>query len=505
MHLTGCIRRPDFPDSHQRSSPIEQSVQQPPIHNSEILPLEQKKRFRVLVADDEKISRMTLGHYIKNMGYELVEAVDGEECIEILEQEDIDILLLDIYMPKKDGFDVMTWLNDHGLKIPVIMVTASHDIPKTVKCIKMGAFEYLTKPLDTERLKIVLRNALSESQLHGTVRQLQKELKSKELFQNIIGQSAAIRAAMEQALQVMDTELNVLILGESGTGKELFAQAIHKGSRRKKGPFISVNCAAISHELAESLLFGHVKGAFTGANSDHSGFFEQADRGTLFLDEIGDMNADIQAKVLRAIQEKKIRRVGEKKERTVDFRVISATNRDFSKSIENKEFRDDLYYRLEEYPLSIPPLRKRKEDIPLLAKHFLDQFCNANNFKPPAITQQAVDELMSYNWPGNVRELKNAVQRTAIRDRSIAEITSFMHTGPRESRQPVIQQEPAGDRPACVPRATSPDAIVPLEELERTAITEAYHICDRNPTKTAQVLGIGRATLYRKLKKFGIN
>lgn len=467
----------------------------------------QKKQYRVLIADDEKSTRILLTHFLKKMGYEPVDAIDGEECIEILEREQIDLLLLDITMPKKDGFAVMSYLQSKGRSLPVIMVTASHDIPQTVKCIKMGAYEYLTKPLDVDRLQIVLRNAITESELHDKVSQLKKELKSKEIFRNIVGDSPAIRQAMEQALQVMETELNVLILGESGTGKELFAQAIHEGSRRKNGPFVTINCAAITNELADSLLFGHVKGSFTGANTDHTGFFEQADGGTIFLDEIGDMSLDIQAKVLRVLQEKKIRRVGEKKERCVDFRVISATHRNFSQAINNKAFRDDLYYRLEEYPLYIPPLRDRKEDILLIAKHFLEEFCSANDLKQLNLSAEAVAEMIEHDWPGNVRELKNAIQRTAIRSKQSGEITSIRQPGTRPFSQ--TEQKAPVANPAALTTADHPGTrsgkIQSLDEIERLAIEEAYEACDRNPTKTAKVLGIGRATLYRKLKKFGLN
>ena len=464
----------------------------------------QRKQFRVLIADDDQSTRILLTHFLKKMGYITIEAIDGEECVSILEKEKIDILLLDISMPKKDGFGVMSYLKDNDRSMPVIMITASHDIPQTVKCIKMGAYEYLTKPLDVDRLEIVLRNAITESELHSKVSQLKKELKSKEIFRNIIGESSSIKHATEQALSVMETDLNVLIIGESGTGKELFAQAIHEGSKRKKGPFISVNCAAISHELAESLLFGHAKGSFTGANSDHEGFFEQADMGTLFLDEIGDMNADIQAKVLRAIQEKKIRRVGEKNERSIDFRVISATHWDFTAAFNSNSFRDDLYYRLEEYPLYLPPLRERQEDVPLLAKHFLEEFCRANNLKQLSFTPEAIEEMMEYQWPGNVRELKNAIQRTAISCKNSTEITSILrHRGGHPGKNDKIFAP--GDTPGKIDTTSKQEKILRLEEIERHAIEEAYKACEGNPTKTAQVLGIGRATLYRKLKKFGLN
>ena len=462
------------------------------------------KKYRVLIADDDKSTRILLNHFLKKMGYLPVDAIDGEECISILEREKIDILLLDINMPKKDGFGVMSYLRKKEIPIPVIMITALNDIPNTVKCIKMGAYEYLTKPLDVDRLQIVMRNAISESELHDAVSQLKKELKTKEIFRQIIGESSSIKQTMEQALQVMETDLNVLIIGESGTGKELFAQAIHEGSKRKHGPFISVNCAAISHELAESLLFGHSKGSFTGANNDHEGFFEQADQGTLFLDEIGDMNADIQAKVLRAIQEKKIRRVGEKIERSINFRVISATHWNFAHALDSNSFRDDLYYRLEEYPLYIPPLRERKEDIPFLAKHFLEEFCSANNIKQLSLTPEATEEMVEYHWPGNIRELKNAIQRTAISSKNIGEITSILrHRGGhiRKNDQKIATPN------NCTHLETSckKEKIQSLEEIERRAIEEAYKACEGNPTKTAQALGIGRATLYRKLKKFGLN
>ncbi|MGB8246955.1 MAG: sigma-54 dependent transcriptional regulator, partial [Chlorobium sp.] len=274
---------------------------------------------------------------------------------------------------------------------------------------------------------------------------------------------------------------------------------LHNGSKRKNGPFISVNCAAISNDLADSLLFGHVKGSFTGANNDHTGFFEQADRGTIFLDEIGDMNSDIQAKVLRALQEHKIRKVGEKAEKTVDFRVISATNRDFSEAIMNNQFREDLYFRLEEFPLFIPPLRDRDEDIKQLAKHFLDEFASANNLEPLQFSEEAMASLMEYGWPGNIRELKNAVQRAAVTRKS--NVIELLHTprihGKSPSQQPVLQKKAE----ECPPAVQS-SPLLSLEDHEREAILKACDASKGNLTRTAKMLGIGRATLYRKLDKF---
>jgi len=466
-----------------------------------------KSSRRVLIADDDVSSRKLLGHFITKMGYAVLFAEDGDACIRLMNDEQIDVLLLDINMPKKDGFDVMSYLAEHNIRLPVIMVTASNEIPLAVRCIKMGAYEYLTKPLDIDQLKIVFRNAISEHALHHEVQLLKKELKTKELFHHIIGRSTTVKKSMEQAMQVMEIDLNVLILGESGTGKELFAQAIHQGSKRKNGPFVSINCAAISNDLADSLLFGHKKGAFTGANGDHVGFFEQADGGTIFLDEIGDMNSDIQAKVLRVLQERKIRRVGEKTERAVDFRVISATNHDFSKAIRDNAFREDLYYRLEEFPINIPPLRERKEDIPLLARHFLDEFCSANNLGPMQISDTALSNLSAWHWPGNVRELKNAVQRAAVTCRGsvIEKLVSSLQPSPAAQTAP--EQTHAGSPAEPVIQNTGSienGNTVTIDELERTAVQKAFSSSGRNAAKAAETLGISRATFYRKLKKYGI-
>ena len=460
----------------------------------------------VLIADDDNTSRRILSHYVQKMGYTAVLAEDGDECIKCITDQPLDVILLDINMPKKDGFEVMLHLKAHNITTPVIMVTASNDVPHAVNCIKLGAFEYLTKPLNIERLEIVMRNALAESSLKTQVQLLQKELKSKELFHRIIGKSKAIKDAMEQAKQVMDTDLNVLILGESGTGKELFAQAIHYGSKRKNGPFVSVNCAAISNNLADSLLFGHVKGSFTGAIKDHIGFFEQANQGTIFLDEIGDMDSEVQAKVLRAIQERKIRRVGEKKEIQIDFRIISATNRDFSQAFKSNQFREDLYYRLQEFPLYIPPLRERLEDVPLLANVFLDEFSRANSIEDLQFDPGSLKNLGNYQWPGNIRELKNAVQRSAVtRKGNVIEILpSVLSPGLTQAVPPEIILPETFVESITPSESNGNPVSYSLEAHEKDTIITAYKASRGNLTKTAHMLGIGRATLYRKLDKFGL-
>ncbi|MCX6179660.1 MAG: sigma-54 dependent transcriptional regulator [Chlorobiales bacterium] len=459
----------------------------------------------VLIADDDNTSRQIITHYVQKLGYTALTAEDGDECIQCISEQPIDVILLDINMPKKNGFEVMLYLKAHKITTPVIMVTASNDIPDAVKCIKLGALEYLTKPLNFERLELGMRNALAESSLKKEVQVMQKGLINKELFHSIIGKSAAIKQTLEQVRLVMDTELNVLIIGESGTGKELFAQAIHNGSKRKNGPFVSINCAAISNNLADSILFGHVKGSFTGAEKDHIGFFEQADQGTLFLDEIGDMDSEVQAKILRVLQERKIRRVGEKTEKNIDIRIISATNRDFAQAIKNNLFREDLYYRLEEFLLFLPPLRERPEDIPILAKHFLDEFSRANNIGPLQFNPEAIKILENYQWPGNIRELRNAVQRSAVtRKGNIIEtlqtalIPGSTSASSTEKKLPETQEE-------FIPHdRNGNNTSFSLEEHERDAIIKAYKASNGNLTRTARMLGIGRATLYRKLDKFGL-
>lgn len=486
----------------------------PPMNNPE------KKKTNVLIADDSAVMRTLIGHVINKLGYSTLTAKDGDACIHMLNSEKVDLLLLDLNMPGKNGMEVLSYLRANDMVLPVIMITASDDISQAVQCIKMGAYEYLTKPVKNDRLEITVSNALSELNLKKKVQLLEKELKHQNIFRRIHGESPALKKCIEQAMQVMETEVNVLLIGESGTGKELFAQAIHSGSKRKNGPFVTINCAAISNELSDSLLFGHVKGSFTGANSDHAGFFEQADGGTIFLDEIGDMNLDIQAKVLRVLQEKKIRRVGEKKERAVDFRLVSATHKDFSDAIKNETFRADLYYRLEEYPLVIPPLRERREDIPFLANLFLESFCTANNIEALSFSRPVLEKLAGYDWPGNVRELQNIVRRAAINrnGNEIASVPLLFQNGTGEesttsppAAEPVKENPSAEEEKQNAPAEQPPAVPLPhygkellLKNAELQTIIKAYEVAGGNQTKTAEILGISRSSLYRKLKKYGI-
>jgi two-component system response regulator AtoC len=448
----------------------------------------------ILIADDEPSILKLHTHMIQELGYNPVLASDGDDAIKKVNSE-IKAVLLDIKMPEKDGIEVLEHVRNTYPQIPVIMVSALHDLEIAVKAIKIGAFDYLTKPLDFDRLSTVLRNALDLSNLKNEVNELQGKLRQSELFSDIVGESKKVNEVFELVHKVLETDINVMIIGESGTGKELVAKALHQGSKRRQGPFIAVNCSAITTELAESLLFGHKKGSFTGATEDRAGYFEQANEGTIFLDEIGDMNLEIQAKVLRILEEKKVRRVGEKEERSIDFRVISATNRDLSKAASENKFRRDLYYRLEEYPVYLPPLRDRKEDLPLLAQHFLNEFCESNKLPAKQLSKKAIETLIQYSWPGNIRELKNVVRRTAIRSNTDRIEQVELMKSDDNSRPQVASADVKYDQ--------KDDSFSPLEEIEKQAIEKAYFHSDRNAAEAAKLLGISRATMYRKLKQFG--
>jgi len=453
---------------------------------------------QILIADDEPSILKLHTHMVRELGYSPILAANGDEAITKL-SADIKAMLLDIKMPEKDGIEVLKYVRKQYPEIQVIMVSALHDLEIAVKAIKMGAFDYLTKPLDFDRLSTVLRNAFDLSNLKGEVSELQGKLRQNELFTDIVGESEKVNEVFELVSRVLETDINVMIIGESGTGKELVAKALHQGSKRREGPFVAVNCSAITSELAESLLFGHKKGSFTGATEDRAGYFEQADQGTIFLDEIGDMNLEIQAKVLRILEDKKVRRVGEKEERSIDFRVISATNRDLSKEATENKFRKDLYFRLEEYPIYLPPLRERIEDLPLLAHHFLKEFCESNNMPQKRFSKNAIESMVQYLWPGNIRELKNVVRRTAVRTNT--DLIDQIDLGKMEERSPI--EETRSEMETNKEKMSGDGGFTPLDEIEKQAIEKAYFHSDRNAAEAAKLLGISRATMYRKLKQFG--
>lgn len=366
---------------------------------------------KILIIDDEKSIRKTLREILEYEKYQVDEATEGLEGISLIQKEKYDVVLCDIKMPKMDGIDVLEKITESNIDIPVVMISGHGTIETAVEAVKKGAFDFIAKPLDLNRLLVTIRNAMDKSVLVKETKVLKKKV-SKTF--DMIGESKAITQIQEMIDRVAPTDARVLITGGNGSGKELVARWLHEKSNRASGPIIEVNCAAIPGELIESELFGHEKGAFTSAINQRKGKFEQAENGTLFLDEIGDMSLSAQAKVLRALQENKITRVGGEKEIKVNVRVVAATNKDLQKEIEAGNFREDLYHRLSVILIHVPSLNERKEDIPLLAQHFLKLICEEYGMPLKAISKDAIAELQKINWTGNIREFRNVMERLII-------------------------------------------------------------------------------------------
>ena len=367
----------------------------------------------ILIIDDERPIRNAMRDILEYEDYKVDEAEDGQIGFDKIKAGKYDLVLCDIKMPKKDGIEVLTAIIKEGIDVPIVMISGHGTIETAVDAIKQGAFDYIAKPLDINRLLITVRNALDRSVLVAETKQLKKKVDKSKLT-DIVGESAAIMEVKTMINKVATTDARVLITGGNGTGKELVARSIHQNSNRKSAPFVEVNCAAIPSELIESELFGHEKGAFTSAIKQRKGRFEQAEGGTLFLDEIGDMSASAQAKVLRALQENKITRVGGEKEIKVNVRILAATNKNLLEEIKAANFREDLYHRLSVILVEVPSLNDRKDDIPILANHFLDKICEDNGMPQKELTDSAIKELQAINWTGNIRELRNLIERLLI-------------------------------------------------------------------------------------------
>lgn len=367
----------------------------------------------ILIIDDERPIRNAMRDILEYEDYKVDEAEDGQIGFDKIKAGKYDLVLCDIKMPKKDGIEVLTAIIKEGIDVPIVMISGHGTIETAVDAIKQGAFDYIAKPLDLNRLLITVRNALDRSVLVAETKQLKKKVDKSKLT-DIVGESAAIMEVKTMINKVATTDARVLITGGNGTGKELVARSIHQNSNRKSAPFVEVNCAAIPSELIESELFGHEKGAFTSAIKQRKGRFEQAEGGTLFLDEIGDMSASAQAKVLRALQENKITRVGGEKEIKVNVRILAATNKNLKEEIKAANFREDLYHRLSVILVEVPSLNDRTDDIPILANHFLDKICEDNGMPQKELTDSAIKELQAINWTGNIRELRNLIERLLI-------------------------------------------------------------------------------------------
>lgn len=381
--------------------------------------LEEENQIRptkILVAEDETSLRTILKKMFQKKSYEVETALDGSQAIAKLERESFNIILADINMPGKTGFDILSYVRSHQIPTAVILITAQDTMKNAVEAMKQGAFDYLTKPFELDELEVVVEKALENQRLSQEVAKLRQEVKSPsfDTQAKIIGQSKAIKEIYKLIGKVSASDVPVLITGESGTGKELIAKSIHHASNRSKMPFIAVNCAAIPKDLLESELFGYRKGAFTGADESRPGYFEAANKGTLFLDEIGDMPLSLQSKLLRTLQEKEIQRLGSTESKAIDVRIISATNQDLSQMVAQKKFREDLYFRLNVVPVQVPALRERGDDIEILTHHFMEKFRNEFSLPNKSMSDDAIEYLNEYAWPGNVRELENVVKRAMV-------------------------------------------------------------------------------------------
>ena len=455
-----------------------------------------KNKNTVLVVDDDEAHRTMLRTLIGGWGYKIHEANDGSLATEMVQEQSYDLVLMDVRMVQMSGIEALEIIKSYNPAIPIIIMTAYSSVDTAVEALKKGAHDYLTKPLDFEKLKITIRRAMEHTRLKEENRLLKESLGRHFDRQNIIGRSPAMITLLETVAQVAPSEATVLITGESGTGKELIAGAIHYNSLRKDGPFVKLNCAAITETLLESELFGHEKGAFTGADRRKEGRFFQSHQGSLFLDEVSEMSLTMQVKLLRVLQEREFTRVGGEKTIQVDVRVLAATNKNLSELIVKEKFREDLYYRLNVVDIPIPPLQNRHEDIPLLAQHFLELFSNKNHKDIKGFTPQAMDLLIQHDWPGNVRELMNAVERAVVLSRSdyLAE-KDFPVIGSRK-----IDNVEAASNTANI--NISGDQ--PLEEVEKATILRTLEAADGNKSETARRLGITRKTLHKKLKAYGV-
>jgi two-component system, NtrC family, response regulator HydG len=448
----------------------------------------------VLIVDDDVNHLKILQTIVKSWGYQVATEDDGGKAVERVKEGPFALILMDVRMARMSGIEALQRIKQYNPAIPILIMTAYSSVDSAVEALKSGAYDYLTKPLDFEVLKISLARALEHSGLKTENAALKSRLGADYDLRNIIGKSRPMKALIDMMAMIAPSEATVLITGESGTGKELIAKSIHHNSPRKDHPLVVVNCAALTETLLESELFGHEKGAFTGADRRREGRFMKADKGTIFLDEIGEMSAAMQARLLRVIQEREIQRVGGEETLKVDVRIIAATNRSLEDEVKNGTFREDLFYRLNVVTLHIPPLRERHEDIPLLAQHFLEKYSDKNHKKVKGFSPLAMDMLLKYPWPGNVRELENTIERAVILlpDDYIT-----------DKELPFTITESHAERSG---RAAPPPTVAanrPLEEIEREAILATLEDTGGNKSETARRLGINRKTLHKKLKEYG--
>ncbi|WP_202708620.1 sigma-54-dependent transcriptional regulator [Sporosalibacterium faouarense] len=445
----------------------------------------------ILIADDEKNMIWAIKRALKDENYSIFSAADGEEAVKQVKSKNLQLVLLDLRMPKMDGMEALKEIKKINADLPVIMITAHGTMESAVEAMKIGALDYISKPFDVDELKIQIRKAIDVGDMSRQIEFLTEELQNAT-GKIIIGDSHKMKEILEMVNRVSKSNATILITGESGTGKELIANAIHYSSDRSNKPYIKVNCGALPEGLLESELFGHEKGAFTGAIERKIGRFERADEGTIFLDEIGEISLAMQVKLLRVLQEKEIERVGGTETIKIDTRVIAATNKDLLEMVEKGEFREDLYYRLNVIPIELPPLRERKEDIVSLVDYFLDKYCKEIGRNKMEISKNALDYLIDYKWKGNIRELENIIERLVIlNQKGKIEKTDL----PKD----ILYQEQANTD------FTLPTEGINLEEVEQSLIRQALESTDYNQSKAAKLLGITRHTLIYRMDKYKID
>lgn len=454
------------------------------------------KTTKILIVDDDPGHLTTLKTITKSWGYTVETANDGVVAVDLVKSGPVDLILMDVRMTNMSGIEALGQIKDYNPSIPVIIMTAYSSVESAVEALKSGAYDYLIKPLDFEVLKLTIERASEHAGLKAENRALKEHLRSDYDIANIIGRSQPMKKLMDMMSMVAPSEATVLITGESGTGKELIARSLHFNSPRKEKPLVVVNCASITETLLESELFGHEKGAFTGADKRREGRFMQANHGTIFLDEIGETSPTMQAKLLRVLQEKEVQRVGSEETIKVDVRIVAATNRNLEADVANGRFREDLFYRLNVMNLNVPPLKERQEDIPLFAQHFLKKFADKNRKTVKGFVPLAVDMLLNYDWPGNVRELENAIERAVI-------LLTGEHITEKQLPLNITKKYPD--------LSTSPIAAAPvmdgtrsMEEIEKEAILATLKASGGNKSETARRLGITRKTLHNKLKNYGL-
>jgi DNA-binding NtrC family response regulator len=441
----------------------------------------------ILIAEDEDLMRGILADLLTDAGYHVVTAASGEQALELFAAESPALTISDITMGKLDGIELLDRVKQIDPDALVIMITAYSSVETAIAALRKGAYDYITKPFINEDILQTVRNALRQSELFRENRYLRRELKRQYNFENIIGRSDALTELFKLIEKIANTPSSVLIQGESGTGKELIARALHYNSHRADAPFVAINCGALPENLLESELFGYVKGAFTGAHANKTGLLKAADGGTLFLDEIGEMPAALQVKLLRALQEREVTPLGATKPVTFDLRIVAATNRDLEDEIIAHRFRDDLYYRLSVFSLTLPPLRERREDIPLLVRFFVQKYARELQTTERTVSDAAMQSLINYDWRGNVRELQNAIERAVALSDDRIEVA---HLPPKlQNIAPTIRDLNGH--------------IMTLEEVERRYILDALARENDDKARVAELLGIDLSTLYRKLKRYG--